>query len=190
MRWLLVLALALVTEATSAEPQGNASLTIGGAAAGPGGRFWDHGEFHLGLRGDCIFLRETSWDFGLGPYGEVGTWAFNQLQTGAGLSVLLPIDEVFPLVLSAGGHARFADDDLGIAPGVGGAIFWGSRSFNHHESYVLAAGLLVDVRHSFGAPGETMLTFSAQIDTTIIALPFIALGQWMAGPTAEARPIE
>jgi hypothetical protein len=175
-------------------PQGNASLVVGGAAAGPGERFWDHGEVHLGLRGDCMFLREGARDFGLGPYGEIGTWAFNQLQLGAGVSFHLPVHRDLPLVVSAGGHARFADDDLGVvAPGAGGAVFWGFRGFDRHARYALAAGLLVDLRHSApfsGGPGETMLTVAAQIDATLIAVPFVLLGGLIAGPTEEARDID
>ena len=210
MRRLLVLALVLVAPAAYGEappeedpspapgpvPQGNASLVVGGAAAGPGERLWDHGEFHLGLRGDCIFLRESAHDFGLGPYGEIGTWAFNQLQLGAGASVLLPIHRDLPLVVSAGGHLRLADDDLGVvAPGVGGAIFWGFRGFDRRARYALSGGLIVDLRHSFATdpaqgPGETMLTVAAQIDATLIAVPFVLLGGLIAGPTGEARAVE
>jgi hypothetical protein len=175
-------------------PQGNASLVVGGAAAGPGERFWEHGEVHLGLRGDCMFLREGPNDFGLGPYGEIGTWAFNQLQLGAGVSFHVPVHRDLPLVVSAGGHARFADDDLGlVAPGAGGSIFWGFRGFDRHARYALAAGLLVDLRHSAplsGEPGETMFTVAAQIDAALIAVPFILLGGLIAGPTGEARDID
>jgi hypothetical protein len=206
MRWSLALALVLFAQvflaaAARAEdlavdpvPQGNASLVVGGAAAGPGERFWDHGEVHLGLRGDCMFLREGASDFGLGPYGEIGTWAFNQLQLGAGVSFHLPVHRDLPLVLSAGGHARFADDDLGVvAPGAGGSIFWGFRGFDRHARYALAAGLLVDLRHSAplsGGPGETMLTIAAQVDATLIAVPFVLLGGLITGPTSEARAVE
>lgn len=219
MRWSLVFALGLVAPAAHADapspdadppvsarverprraigapPQGNASLVLGGAAVGPGASFWDHGEVHLGLRGDCIFLREGPGDLGIGPYGEIGTWAFNQLQLGAGVSVQLPVHRELPLVLSAGGHARFADDDLGlVAPGVGGALFWGFRGFDRKTRYALTGGLLIDMRHSFALDpagrGETMLTVAAQVDAAFIAVPFILLGGLIAGPTGEARRVD
>lgn len=194
MRWPLALALVLVALTAAAEPQANAALVFGGAAAGPEARFWDHGEVHLGVRGDCIFLRDDPWDFGLGPYGEIGTWAFNQLQTGGGLTAHLPVDADLPLLVSVGGHARFAADDLGpVAPGVSGTLFWGYRGYNAHEPYAVAAGLMIDMRHSFGVDatsGETMLTVALQVDATYIAMPFILLGGLLAGPTEPARPIE
>src|SRR5690606_37699380 len=97
---LLMASCTLWTAAAMAEPQGNAGLTIGGAAAGTDGEFWDHGEFHLGLRGDVMFLREEAYDFGVGPYAELGTLAFDELQFGGGLNVLLPIHDSLPFVAS------------------------------------------------------------------------------------------
>src|SRR5690606_21838411 len=68
--------LLLLSDVAAADPQANAGLTIGGAGVGTGGEFWDDAEFHLGLRSDVMFLRDDPWDFGLGPYVELGTLAF------------------------------------------------------------------------------------------------------------------
>lgn len=173
-----------------AEPQGNAGLLLGGGGRGPKGRFWDVPVFHLGARGDVLFGRDGPHDFGLGPYAEVSTFAFDQVQFGGGASFLLPVDDIFPIVASLGGHGRWADDDLGWAPGIGGSLFFGTRSYNFHENYVMAAGLVVGLRHSFGTPDETVFHVGVQADFAAIAIPFIFLGEAIAGPSDEAAPID
>lgn len=173
-----------------AEPQGNASLTVGGAGVGADGEFWDHSEFHVGLRGDVMFGRDESSDFGIGPYGELGTFAFDELQFGGGASVLLPIHGSLPFVASVGGFARAGDDDFGVEPGISGSLFWGSRSYNFHANYVIALGLLVGYRATFGESKESMLLIATQLDLAFIGIPIVALVNVIRGPTDEARPIE
>jgi hypothetical protein len=201
MRWSCAVVAYLVVTGVAAvvhaEPQGNAALTIGGAGVGYDGEFWDHAEFHLGLRGDVMFARERGYDFGIGPYAELGTFAFDELQFGGGVTTLLPIHDTLPLVASFGAYGRVGDDDQvpggrggGLEPGIAGALFWGSRSFNFHANYVLAGGLLVGYRHSLGESRETELMIAAQLDLVILALPFIALADWLRGPSSEAEPID
>jgi hypothetical protein len=174
-----------------AEPQSNASMTLGGAGVGPEGRFWEGGEFHLGVRGDVLFGRESTSDFGIGPYAELGTFAFDELQFGGGASALLPINVHFPLVASVGAYGRWSDvDDYGLEPGLSGVLFWGSRSFNFHANYVMAAGLLVGWRQSLGESNESILLVAAQLDLAFMGLPLVALVDLMRGPSAEAAPIE
>jgi hypothetical protein len=187
---LALFALTFVAQRASAEPQANAGLTLGGAAVGQDGEFWDHGEFHMGLRGDVLFGRDDVRDFGAGPFVEVGTFAFDELQFGGGGSLLLPVHESFPLILSAGAFGRIGDDDFGLEPGVSGSLFWGTRSYNFHANYVLSAGILAGYRHSFGDSKETTLLIAAQVDLAIIALPFIMLADTIRGPSADAAPIE
>ncbi|MCC6525371.1 MAG: hypothetical protein IT373_22145 [Polyangiaceae bacterium] len=192
--------LATVAVATSARaaPQGNASVTIGGAAVGDEGRFWDHAEFHLGLRGDVMLLREGPTDFGLGPYLELGTLGFDTLDAGGGLSVHLPVDDMLPLVASVGAYARLgatpeddAPDYFGAEPGIAASVFWGTRSYNYDADYVVTwVGLLVGYRQSFGPAKESALFLAAQFDLTLIGTPLVLLGQLAAGPSAEAETIE
>ncbi len=194
MRALASVAITLVVASwpapARAEPQGNASLTLGGAGVGADGEFWDHAEFHLGLRGDVLFGRDQSDDFGAGPYLELGTFAFDELQLGGGGSVLFPIHDSLPLVASVGGFARIGDDDFGVEPGIAGSLFWGSRSYNFHASYVMAMGLLVGYRATFGESRESALLVAAQLDLGLLGVPLVALVNLMRGPTDEARPIE
>ncbi len=173
----------------AAEPQANAGLTLGGAAVGPGGEVWDHAEFHLGLRGDTIFGRDDVFDFGIGPYAELGTLAFDELQFGGGATMLLPIHASLPLVASVGAYGRVGDDDFGVEPGFSGALFWGTRSYNFHANYVMAAGLLVGYRRSFGQADESALLIAAQLDLAVLGLPLVALINLLRGPTDEAAPL-
>jgi hypothetical protein len=173
----------------AAEPQANAGLTLGGAAVGPGGEVWDHAEFHLGLRGDTLFGRDDAFDFGIGPYVELGTMAFDELQFGGGATMLLPIHETLPLVASVGAFGRVGDDDYGMDPGFAGALFWGSRSYNFHANYVMMAGLSVGYRQTFGQADESMLLIAAHLDLAALGLPLVALINLLRGPTAEAEPL-
>jgi hypothetical protein len=173
-----------------ADPQANAALTVGGAGVGSEGQFWDHAEFCMGLRGDVLFGREETLDFGAGPYLEVGTYAFDELSFGGGGSVLFPVHESLPLVASVGAFGRYGDDDFGVEPGISGTIFWGSRSYNFHHNYVMAAGLLVGYRYAFGESKESVFTIAAQIDLALLGLPFVALAGAIRGPSSEAAPIE
>ena len=179
-----------VAPSAHAEPQVNTGLTIGGAAAGVDGGFFEQPEFVLGLRGDVMFARDDPWDFGVGPYLEIGTFAFDELQFGGGASVHLPVHETFPLVASMGPYARHGDDDFGLEPGIAAALFWGSRSYNFHENYIMAVGLSVGYRASFGESKESALLVTAHLDLAMLGLPFVALVGAIAGPSDEARMIE
>jgi hypothetical protein len=156
---------------------------------GPDGEL-DHAEFHLGLRGDVLFARCDPGDFGVGPYAEVGTFALDELQMGGGASVLFPIHEALPLIASFGAYGRVADDDFGGEPGLAGTLFWGTRSYNFHDNYVLTAGLLVGWRQTLGESRESHFLVSAQVDLAVLALPFIALVAAIRGPSEDAQPLE
>jgi hypothetical protein len=187
---LVSFALTFVAQHASAEPQANAAITLGGAAVGERGEFWDDGEFHMGLRGDVLFGRDAVHDFGAGPFVEIATFAFDELQFGGGASLLLPVHESFPFILSAGAFGRIGDDDFGLEPGVSGSLFWGTRSYNFHANYVLAAGILVGYRQSLGESNETALMIAAQVDLAVIGLPFIMLADAIRGPSPDAAAIE
>jgi hypothetical protein len=194
MRALVTLAVLLSallsTLAAHAEPQANAGILVGGAGVGAEGEFWDHAEFHLGLRSDVMFGRSGPEDFGAGPYVELGTFAFDQLDFGGGAQLLLPVADALPLIVSAGAFGRYGDDDYGLEPGVSGGLFFGSRSYNFHASYVMQLGLFAGYRYSFGESHESALVVAAHIDLALIGVPFILLANFIRGPTGEAGPIE
>ncbi len=140
--------LALITrpEAARAEPQASVGITLGAAGEGLDQEFWKRRTaFHLGLHGDVLFGRSSTSDFGVGPYAEIMTHAFDEVQFGGGVSGLLPVLDTFPIVLSAGGYARKGSEGFGFEPGVAGELFWGARSYNFNSRYVLSGGLLTQV---------------------------------------------
>ncbi len=168
-----------------AEPQWSSALTMGGAGVGTEGRFWDGSAFHLGARGDVLFGREQGADAGYGPYLALGTLDFSRFEAGGGASVLAPVHDDLPLVFSLGG--LLAVDDAGARPLVEASLFWGSRSYNYHSAYGMAAGLLVSVRQGVTAPHETSLLVAAQLDFVALSLPAVAFVNWVAGPTDSAK---
>ena len=165
-------ALALASPA-HADPQFSSGLTIGGGAAylrtrGP------IGVFTMGFHGDVLFFRKSDRDFAFGPYVEALTVAFETFEFGGGVSFLIPVTEHFPLVLSAGLHAR-AFENNGWEPGMHARIWMGSRSYNFHSLYGLAAGLFVEGRYGLGDGQQADILGGAEIDLEIFALPFVLL---------------
>ncbi len=133
----------LTAGAARAEPQASVGLTVGVAGEGLDHQIWrDRTAFHLGLHGDVLFGRSSNSDFGFGPYAEILSHDFDEVQFGGGVSGLLPILDTFPLVLSVGAYGRKGSDAFGLEPGVAGELFWGSRSYNFNSRYVLSGGLL------------------------------------------------
>jgi len=189
--WAAALSASLLlgTSAAQAEVQGTAGLTIGAAGRGLQHHLWEQTVFHLGLRGDVMFGRKTPKDFGIGPYLEVATHAFDELQFGTGASLLLPITQAFPLVLSTGAYGRYAPKQ-GLEPGIAAALFWGTRSYNFHGSYIMTAGLLTQFRYGLGPSGESSIIISAQIDLVALSLPFQLLINALRGTSPEARPVK
>jgi hypothetical protein len=176
--------------AASAEPQASVGLTVGAAGEGYDHQFWkQRTAFHLGLHGDVIFGRSTTSDFGIGPYAEVMTHAFDEVQFGGGVSGLLPVIDAFPIVLSAGAYGRRGSDKFGLEPGVAGELFWGSRSYNFHSKYMISGGLLTQLRYGLGPSHETSIVVSAQVDVLLLAMPVLFLITAARGPSNESAPI-
>jgi hypothetical protein len=172
-----------------AEPQATVGLTIGAAGEGFDRRIWQKTAFHLGLHGDVLFGRNSTSDFGVGPYAEIFTNAFDEIQFGGGVSGLLPVIDTFPIVVSLGAYGRKGSDPYGLEPGVAAELFWGARSFNFNSRYVLSGGLLTEARVGLGASRETTFIVAAQIDLLLFALPVMFLITAARGPSPEAAPI-
>ncbi len=187
--WLFVFALLLAVYPAQAAPQGTAGLTIGAAGTGYHHRYWEETRFHLGARGDVLFGRDRNSDFGFGPYVEVGTNGFQSIQFGGGASLLLPVIDYLPLVISLGAYGQKSDDDFGLSPGVSTGLFWGSRSYNFHGGYIMSAGLIGQFRYGLGASGETSIIVGAQIDFLAMSLPFLFLINAIRGGSSDTRPV-
>jgi hypothetical protein len=183
------LGVALHAAGAHADPQATVGLTVGAAGAGLNRSIWQATAFHLGIHGDVLFGRERNSDFGIGPYAEVLTNGFDEIQFGGGLSGLLPILDTFPLVLSAGAYGRQATGGYGLEPGLAGELFFGSRSFNFHAPYVMTAGLIGQMRYGLGPSRETSIIVGAQLDFAILTLPFVFLINAARGGSSETAPV-
>jgi hypothetical protein len=179
---LLAAFLGSAAPALAAPPQVGVGITVGAAGVAKDQRLWDETVFHLGARGDVLFGRDGSNGFGVGPYLEVLTHDFGELQGGAGASLLLPVHELFPIVLSAGGYLRvpwrsepgpIADRSYGVEPGVAGTVFFGTRSFNFHSSYEITVGVIGQARFGLGESRESSFVLAAQLDLAALWVPWV-----------------
>jgi hypothetical protein len=175
---LLFAATLLAAESAQASPQWNASALTGVCGLGSEDHYWDRTCFYNGLRADVLFGRSRNSDFAVGPFAGLATAGFDDLRLSGGGSFLIPLTAYFPLVLSASGYERHEDE---WTPGVSGWLFFGSRSYNFHSSYVMAGGILLGLEHDVGGPKQNTIFVGAQIDALILALPFVAAYEWIKG---------
>ena len=171
-----------------AGPTSNVGFTVGPALRGDERVGVRTVDFHLGLRGDVLFLRKHVLDVGVGPWAFVSTHAFDELAWGGGLTTLLPVTEMLPFTLSAGAYGRVGNDPWGVEPGAVASVGFGARSHNFSAAYDLAAQLLVEGRLGFGPQAERTIVLAAQIDAAVFVLPFL----FLAGAfrtSRETRPV-
>ncbi len=185
----VILAITLPPAPSLAEPQVTAAVTLGAAGRATEHHIWQETVLHLGVRSDVLFGRANVTNFGFGPYGEILTHSFDEIQVGAGGTGLVPIIDGFPIVLSAGAYGRYALTS-GIEPGVAASFFWGPRSYNHHGVYNMAGGLLAQFRYGLGSSGETSIIISAQLDVVALSLPFQLVFNALRGGSNATRPIK
>jgi hypothetical protein len=129
---------------------------------------------HLGGRADVLFLRDRNGQMALGPYLDGATAGFHDLDLGGGIAWLVPLTTEVPLVLSAGGLARNGDA-RSWAPGLEGTLFVGSRSFNFHSWYGLAAGVFGQARWVPAYPATVDFVVGLQLDLELVVLPALFL---------------
>lgn len=151
-----------------AAPQWNAGIETGVCGTGSAS-FGELGWCHA-LRADVLFLRDRGDDFGMGPALRLGSVSFDDLRLDAGLSVLVPLFESFPLVLEAGPHLL----DF-TQPGAYASAFFGLRSFNHYGSYAMSAGLALTAERAFTTGTPSALWLTARLDASWVAMPFVFL---------------
>jgi hypothetical protein len=173
-----------------AEPQGSVGLTIGAAGAGLNREIWDQTVFHLGIHGDVLFGRSKNTDLGVGPYLEILTHAFDEVQFGGGASFLFPVVEYLPIVVSLGAYGRKGDDVFGVEPGITGQVFWGTRSYNFHANYVMQAGIIGQMRYGLGESKETSIVVGAHLDFAAMSLPFLFVINAIRGGSPDTDPVE
>jgi len=157
-----------------ADPQASLGLTAGAAlqdVAGPGPVA---PMFHVGGRADVLWLRSRPGQMALGPYADVATAWFTNVDTGAGLEWLLPVTTDFPAILSAGAFARNGAG-RSWAPGVEGTLFLGARSFNFHSWYGMSTGLFVQGRWVPEPTATLDVVLGIQLDAELLVLPWLLL---------------
>ncbi len=156
-----------------AAPQVSVGVTGAADLQSQGGRTtgW---SFQLGGRADALFLRDHNGQMAVGPYIDGATAGFHDIDVGGGVEWLIPLTAEVPMVLSAGGLAR-SGDGYAWAPGVEGTVFVGSRSFNFHSWYGLAAGGFVQTRWVPATPSSQDVVVGVQMDLELIVLPALFL---------------
>lgn len=168
-RALAALAVLLFAAPAAARVQNSAQAQVG--VVNFAGEDERHTKLDLGLKFESMWFRESSQDFGIGPYAEARTAWFDHADYGGGLVMLLPIEQTFPLWFGGGAFARRGGGTW--APGFDGFIAWGGRSFNHHSSYAMVFGLMLDARVHYGDEKGTDLILAATIDLEGLAIPFL-----------------
>ena len=151
-----------------AEPQGHGALRAAPCGVGDDGKLWESTRFCGGFVGDLLFLRKRNRDLGVGPYVEVLTAGFWDARFGGGASLLLPITDSFPLVLSVGAF----DHELRAAS-LGATLFWGTRSYNFGGAYNYALGIYASGYRDLDSGRATLVSVGVELDTFFLAAPFL-----------------
>jgi len=150
-----------------------AQIVLGGGARLDPSAAAPAGFFTLAWRADVLFLRDSPRAFGLGPALAVRLDHFADVVPSLGASLLVPIHEAFPVVITPSFALRW--DGATWAPGASGRLFWGARSHNYHSVYTLALGVWAEARHWFDPRGTTDVAAGIDIDLQVFAIPFVAL---------------
>ena len=151
-----------------ADPQGHLALRAAPCGVGDDGRLWESTRFCGGFVGDLLLFRQRNRDVGFGPYFEVLTAGFWDARFGGGASLLLPVTDSFPLVVSVGAF----DHELRAAS-VGATLFWGNRSYNFDSTYNYALGVYASGYRDLDAGGGTLVSLGVELDTFFLVAPFL-----------------
>lgn len=163
-----------------ADPQYNLSLISGLGGEGTRDGYWRETAWFNAIHADVLFARERNSDLGVGPYLELGTSGFDDLRFGGGGSVVVPVTEMVPIVVSGGGYGRSSAD--GLEPGLAASLYIGARSYNFHSAYNVTGGLNIGLTYGLGDSRETTIIVAAQLDSSTLWLPAVILYNWIAGP--------
>jgi hypothetical protein len=155
-----------------ADPQASLGMTVGGAIERAVGPWAATGAFHMGARADVLLFRSRPGQMALGPYADLATAGFDDVDVGGGAEWLLPITDDMPLVVGAGALARNGEG-RSWAPGGEATLFFGSRSYNFESWYGLAAGAFAQARWVPTAPATLDVVVGVQIDAQLLALPIL-----------------
>ena len=130
-------------------------------------------------------LADKFVSIGVGPYVSARSDNFADLAPSLGASLLLPTGETFPFVLSAGIVGRY--DPTGFAFGALERLWWGTRSYNHHSTYVLSAGFFVESRQFNDGDRTVDFVGGIDIDLEIVIIPYLLLYNWLFRQRQDGR---
>ena len=160
---------AAAQEGAPTRTQINAGLRPGITGQGTGS-LWPETLFFAGIHADAIFGRSSPRSFGYGPAIGASSSGFRDLTGTLGGSLLLPVHDYLPFVLSVGPTLR-THESLGTHPGVYGSLFWGSRSFNYTGTWGLTGGIVLEARKTLGGPNDHAVIVAAHPDLQVLTLP-------------------
>lgn len=135
--------------------------------------------FSIALRVDVLY-HPGPRAFGIGPFLSTRSDNFRDIAPALGATLLLPISESFPIVVSAGAALRI--DAAGVTAGPLERIWLGARSYNYHTPYVLSGGLFAEGRQLFLGGNDVGwdMIFGVDADLELLAIPWIMLYTWVA----------
>ena len=180
--------LVLAPRAALADPQARVGADGGRRVEDVRGAALSRGAFHLGARGDVLFLRSATAPDGGRPLrrrrdGRV-------LQHGRRAAAPRGSSRrsrTFPLVLAAGSvRARRRSSGRG-RPAWRAPSFVGSRSYNFHSCYGLAVGFFVQTRWVPDSPPSLDVVIGVQLDVELLALPVLFVFGACAEPVSRDR---
>lgn len=166
----LALSALLLAPAARADPQTHVAWRTAACGAGSNGDVWQETRWCNGITADLLLLRERNRDFGLGPYVELTTAGFFDVRFGGGATLLLPVSENYPLLVSLGAY-----DHALRAPALGATLFWGARSYNFDSAYNYAFGLYLSAQRDLADPRETLVSAGLEVDGFFLAAPFLLM---------------
>lgn len=129
------------------------------------------GFYYLGGNFNLIFGRNSNKHIGAGVSSYVGSFDMKYLICGAGLTLLLPVSEIFPVILTLLPSYLRGKHKNSFA--ISGKLWWGIHSFNYHSTEVAVAGLtLWGGKEIAGTLNGWFVSFGIDISLHIIAIPF------------------
>ena len=180
--WPSVMILLLATS-SRADSQFSATVELGASGQRQSAHGWAGPFFAMGGAADLLFGADREGDFEVGPYVLFRTQGFDTAESGGGVTLLVPIANGLPLMISAGGFVDWASD---TQPGLEGRIFWGLRSYNYRSVVALTNGIFVSTLYE-PSPHNTAIVGGLSLDLVGLSLPLVFVAQAIRGRSSSAE---
>ncbi len=126
------------------------------------------------LHATLLWGRDENGQWAGGPDLFVLTDEFENLNAGAGASLLFPIHDRFPLLVTAAGFYR-RDSGSDQAVGVLGRFWWGYHARNRESVYVGSLGIFVEPRVDLWGEDHIVLVVGVDLDALTLFGPLWSL---------------